>query len=114
MEPPRGPVPVHSWLLPWHAPSLLPDEELQPLFASIRTKLAFVLQDWHPSDSSALTVIAPWQRAFRDADLQTMLGARPGPCHCHCATAMSFRSQLMLRCRRRAQSGASCPSFARC
>lgn len=52
---------------------LCADDLLQPLLTAVRYKLAFVLQDWHPSDASALNVIAPWQGAFKDADLQQFM-----------------------------------------
>jgi len=64
-------VAIHTWLLPWRG--ILSDEELQPMYAAIRYKLAFVLQDWHASDSSALAIIAPWNGVWSDSDLQTFI-----------------------------------------
>lgn len=57
-EPRSDPVPVHAWLHPW-LPLLL--HRLEPLYAPIRHKLAVALQHWHPSDGSAMLVVAPWR-----------------------------------------------------
>ena len=55
-------VPIHSWLHPWLP---LMHDRLEPLYQSIRTKLAKALESWQPSDSSAKSVLSPWRRVFK-------------------------------------------------
>ena len=50
-------MPLHAWLHPW-LPLLGP--ELEDLYPGIRFRLASALQQWHPSDSSALALLSPW------------------------------------------------------
>lgn len=40
-------IPIDSWLLPWH--TILGDR-LQPVYPTIRQKLARALREWEPSD----------------------------------------------------------------
>ena len=65
-DPLSDPLAPHTWLFPW-LPYLgeLLDVQLWP---TIRQKFAAALAKWHPSDPSALAVMAPWTRAFRRAD----------------------------------------------
>jgi len=70
-NPRQDTVPIDSWVHPWLTE--LPEEEMQPIYSAIRYKLGVVLTEWHPSDTSALTVIAPWQHVFREPDLQMFL-----------------------------------------
>ena len=55
-------VPIHSWLHPWLP---LMHDRLEPLYQSIRIKLAKALDSWQPSDSSAKAVLSPWRRVFK-------------------------------------------------
>uniref|UniRef100_A0A8C7PQF1 GCF C-terminal domain-containing protein n=1 Tax=Oncorhynchus mykiss TaxID=8022 RepID=A0A8C7PQF1_ONCMY len=50
-------VPIHTWL-----PLL--QSRLEPLYPSIRSKLANALQRWHPSDGSARLILQPWRDVF--------------------------------------------------
>ncbi|RKP05513.1 GC-rich sequence DNA-binding factor-like protein-domain-containing protein, partial [Thamnocephalis sphaerospora] len=63
---------VHTWLHPW-----LPimSEHMEELWAPIRHKLSVVLQQWHPSDPSALYVLQPWHGVFRDVDMDALLAS---------------------------------------
>ena len=56
----------HTWLFPWlpHLGDLL---EVQ-IWPTVRQKFTSALSKWHPSDPSALSVLAPWRRVFRRAD----------------------------------------------
>mmetsp|Transcript_33140 Transcript_33140/g.93819 ORF Transcript_33140/g.93819 Transcript_33140/m.93819 type:complete len:857 (+) Transcript_33140:229-2799(+) len=69
-EPRQETVPIHSWLHPW-LPWL--GTQLKPLYQPLRFKLGRALEEWHPSDGSALALLGPWQRVFDDADWEAML-----------------------------------------
>ena len=56
-EPRSETVPLHAWLHPW-LPLLGP--ELEDLYPGVRFRLASALQQWHPSDASALALLSPW------------------------------------------------------
>ena len=60
-EPTRSSVPIHVWIHPW-LPYL--SEELQEFYPLIRQKISRALKSWHPSDSSALSLIKPWKPVF--------------------------------------------------
>lgn len=64
-------VPIHSWTQPWQ--EVVSVDEIQPIYTIVRYKLAAVLQDWHPSDTSAFVVISPWQTAFTSADFDSLI-----------------------------------------
>ncbi|GIL44507.1 hypothetical protein Vafri_1959 [Volvox africanus] len=64
-EPRQETVPIHAWLFPW-LPYL--GQALDELYPHIRHKLDVALQAWHPSDSSALVLLSPWQRVWGQAD----------------------------------------------
>jgi tuftelin-interacting protein 11 len=63
-------MPVHAWLHPW-LPFL--KSRLESLYPQIRYKLGSCLQAWHPSDSSAKAMIAPWRDVFAAVDMNTFL-----------------------------------------
>ena len=65
-DPLTDPLAPHTWLFPW-LPYLgeLLDVQLWP---TVRQKFSAALTRWHPSDPSALAVMAPWTRAFRRTD----------------------------------------------
>ncbi|RKP25249.1 GC-rich sequence DNA-binding factor-like protein-domain-containing protein [Syncephalis pseudoplumigaleata] len=69
-DPRRDPVKVHTWLHPW-----LPvmHDWMDELWTSIRHKYAVVLQNWHPSDTSALDMLLPWQGVFQSVDMDSLL-----------------------------------------
>ncbi|CAG9463686.1 unnamed protein product [Pedinophyceae sp. YPF-701] len=59
---PRGdPVPLHAWVHPW-LPHL--GSDMEEFYPGIRHKFSTVLAEWHPSDGSALAVLAPWRAPF--------------------------------------------------
>lgn len=56
-EPQAESVPLHAWLHPW-LPYL--GRQFEALYPTIRFRLSTALRAWHPSDSSALALLAPW------------------------------------------------------
>ena len=46
---------------------------MHPLYAPIRHKLSSALGAWHPSDGSALALLAPWRPVFADGDWEALL-----------------------------------------
>ena len=48
---------LHTWLHPW-LPYL--GTRMEELYPGIRFKLSTALQQWHPSDQSALALLSPW------------------------------------------------------
>ena len=58
-QPQAESVPLHAWLHPW-LPWLGP--RLEELYPSIRFRLSTALQQWHPSDASALALLSPWPK----------------------------------------------------
>ncbi|KAF7492436.1 Tuftelin-interacting protein 11 [Sarcoptes scabiei] len=69
-------VPVHSWIHPWLPLIAINDEYnglFEPIYETIRKKLANALTKWHPSDSSARLILEPWINVFTDSSLQTFL-----------------------------------------
>ena len=56
-EPRTETVALHAWLHPW-LPYLGP--RMEELYPGIRFKLSTALQQWHPSDQSALALLNPW------------------------------------------------------
>ncbi len=65
-EPRSETVPLHAWLHPW-LPLL--GGPLEDLYPGIRFRLAAALQQWHPSDASALALLSPWHTARPAAPL---------------------------------------------
>ncbi|XP_033628549.1 tuftelin-interacting protein 11-like isoform X2 [Asterias rubens] len=63
-------IPIHAWLHPWLP---LMGDKLEPLYIPIRQKLARALSNWHPSDSSAKTILMPWRRVFSRGTLDAFL-----------------------------------------
>ncbi|CAI5467997.1 unnamed protein product [Closterium sp. Yama58-4] len=63
-------VPVHQWLHPW-LPYL--GSQLETLYPTIRFRLGSALTAWHPSDSSALAMLAPWKSVFDAASWDTLV-----------------------------------------
>ncbi len=59
-EPRSETVPLHAWLHPW-LPLL--GAQLEDLYPGVRFRLAAALQQWHPSDASALALLSPWHTA---------------------------------------------------
>ena len=56
-EPRTETVALHAWLHPW-LPYL--GSRMEDLYPAIRFKLSTALQQWHPSDQSALALLSPW------------------------------------------------------
>lgn len=49
---------IHDWLFPW-APIL--GDDMDSLYPEVRLALANALNQWHPSDLSVCTILAPWR-----------------------------------------------------
>ncbi|CAI5743443.1 unnamed protein product [Hyaloperonospora brassicae] len=54
-------IPIHEWLLPW-----LPyvGAAMESLYPDIQLALANVLNRWHPSDLSVLSLLSPWRELW--------------------------------------------------
>ena len=72
-EPRAETVPLHAWLHPW-LPLLGP--ELEDLYPGIRFRLASALQQWHPSDASALALLSPWHTVRLALTINPLPGVR--------------------------------------
>ncbi|OBZ82830.1 Cell division control protein 45, partial [Choanephora cucurbitarum] len=66
-NPRTDPIMINSWIHPWFP--VLKAWRLSELFSSIRQKMAVVLRQWHPSDESALHIIAPWKDVWTETQL---------------------------------------------
>jgi len=53
---------IHLWIHPWFP--LLGEKRIGLLWKPIQFKLSTTLQQWHPSDKSALLLLGPWLRVF--------------------------------------------------
>lgn len=69
-EPRTETVAVHAWLHPW-LPYLGP--RMDELYPTIRFKLSAALQQWHPSDQSALALLRPWHTVFDAKDWDALV-----------------------------------------
>lgn len=93
-EPRTETVAVHAWLHPW-LPYL--GSHMDQVYPTIRFKLSAALQQWHPSDQSALALLRPWRTVLfappptplsplavlssgTRSTLQTLLLEFPWPC----------------------------------
>lgn len=63
-------VPVHAWIHPWLP---LMGDQLEPLYAPIRFKLASALTNWHPSDPSAKMILEPWAKVFSKGTMDAFI-----------------------------------------
>jgi len=70
-NPTKDTVRIDQWLLPWLDVAGL--ERLKVVFPTIRHKLSTALELWHPSDSSALALIAPWKKVFETENMNALL-----------------------------------------
>ncbi|XP_064553819.1 septin-interacting protein 1 [Drosophila montana] len=64
-------VPIHIWILPWHA--ILGAKLEESIYPQIRSKLGVALQAWSPQDRSARAMLTPWQAAFPEEQLVQFL-----------------------------------------
>jgi tuftelin-interacting protein 11 len=69
-DPVRESVPVHCWLFPW-LPHL--GDALAAVYGPVRAKLATALGAWHPSDGSAMAVLAPWKAVLPTSQWESLL-----------------------------------------
>eukprot|EP00887_Chlorella_sp_A99_P006127 scaffold22.g6127.t1 len=69
-DPLTDTVALHTWVHPW-LPFL--GQQLEELWPVIRHKFASALAAWHPSDGSALAILAPWARVFAPRDWEALL-----------------------------------------
>jgi len=70
-DPINDPVALHTWVHPW-LPYL--EHYLSELWPIIRHKFSTALQAWHPSDTSAHAILAPWSRVFQPKEWEQLLG----------------------------------------
>lgn len=69
-EPRSETVALHAWLHPW-LPYL--GSRMEELYPAIRFKLSTALQQWHPSDQSALALLSPWHTVFDAKDWDALV-----------------------------------------
>lgn len=69
-NPKNDPIPIHAWVFPW-LPFL--GAELEELYPVIRYKIGVALTEWHPSDPSAINILAPWAKVFKPAHMEALL-----------------------------------------
>eukprot|EP00041_Stephanoeca_diplocostata_P016098 m.313163 g.313163 ORF g.313163 m.313163 type:complete len:879 (-) comp20253_c0_seq8:312-2948(-) len=69
-DPRSDAQPINLWLHPWLP---LAGDVLSQLYPTIRFKLGTCLQAWHPSDASAMGVLAPWKKVFPRKDMTSLL-----------------------------------------
>lgn len=72
-DPRSDPVPVQDWTIPWSHPHFLGTDVTARLWPPIRFKLQSVLGEWHPSDSSAHTMLEPWKAIWDDRSFDGLL-----------------------------------------
>lgn len=76
-EPRWEPVPCHVWVRPW-IPLL--GRWLEPLYATVRSKLGRELQGWHAARASAdRDMVLPWKDAFGPAAWGDFVGGHIMP-----------------------------------
>ncbi|ALC38796.1 sip1 [Drosophila busckii] len=73
-DPLTDTVPIHSWIMPWHA--ILGSKLEETIYPQIRSKLGVAIQSWSPQDRSASAMLTPWQSAFPPEQLQLLLQRR--------------------------------------
>lgn len=64
-DPRTDSTPIHDWIFPWV--SLL-GKSLNPMFPEIRLAISSALNQWHPSDSSVLSVLSPWRDVWGEQE----------------------------------------------
>jgi len=62
---------VHTWIHPWLP--LFGDKRMQPLLDTVRQKMSVVLQDWNPSEDTAIKMLEPWKEVFSAADMEQLV-----------------------------------------
>ncbi|BFF93517.1 septin-interacting protein 1 [Drosophila madeirensis] len=70
-DPLTDTVPIHSWVLPWHA--ILGSKLEESVYPQIRSKLGVALQAWSPQDRSARAMLTPWAKAFPEEEMVDFL-----------------------------------------
>ncbi len=65
-------VPIHTWLHPW-LPWFGSASRLAPVHEVVLHKLAQCLNNWHPSDSSASSVLLPWRNVLPMTEMAIFL-----------------------------------------
>ncbi|VDD79552.1 unnamed protein product [Mesocestoides corti] len=65
-------VPIHTWLHPW-LPWFGGASRLASVHEVVLHKLALCLNNWHPSDSSASSVLLPWRNVIPMAEMAIFL-----------------------------------------
>lgn len=70
-NPKKDSAQVHTWIHPWLP--LFGDVRMQPLLDTVRQKMTVVLQDWKPSEDTALKMLEPWKEVFPAADMEQLV-----------------------------------------
>ena len=69
-DPTSDPVALHTWVHPW-LPYL--GAQMSELWPTVRFKFGSALEHWHPADSSALALLAPWKSVFSSREWDALL-----------------------------------------
>eukprot|EP01029_Cantina_marsupialis_P019882 TRINITY_DN4624_c0_g1_i1.p1 TRINITY_DN4624_c0_g1~~TRINITY_DN4624_c0_g1_i1.p1 ORF type:complete len:738 (+),score=225.80 TRINITY_DN4624_c0_g1_i1:174-2387(+) len=67
---PTDRIPIHLWLHCW-LPLL--QKKLQSNFWQLSNRMMQALQNWHPSDLSAVSVVTPWQGVFSTSEYMSII-----------------------------------------
>jgi hypothetical protein len=78
-DPSADAVPIQDWLLPWSHSSLLGAAGVARLMPALQAKFAGVLAGWHPADTSAHAMLAPWAAVWDCWSLELLLARTVTP-----------------------------------
>lgn len=72
----------------WDCPCVTAENRLEPVYPTIRYKLANALKSWHPSDQSAHMILEPWVDVFPPGVMETFVSRTILPQLSYCLQLM--------------------------